>query len=113
LIKPLPLLFAPFARGKEPAMVSQVELEPKLEREIFHAVGRDGVRVTFGVLANGRCAVRGGDVTDVWDADARGIAAATARFSSLTKLPDPPRAEPRPDVTRARGDITRLIPQLP
>ena len=95
-------------------MVSQVELEPKLEREIFHAAGLDGVRVTFGVLADGRCGVVcGGVVTEVWDADARGIAAATARFSDLTTLPDPTRAKPRPDVMLDRGNVTRSIPQLP
>jgi hypothetical protein len=95
-------------------VVSQVELEPKLEREIFHAAGWDGVRVTFGVLADGRCAVvRGGAVTDVWEGNGRGIAAATARFSSLTTPADPTRAKPRPNVMRARGNVTRLIPQRP
>jgi hypothetical protein len=95
-------------------VVSQVALEPKLEREIFHALGRDGAQVTFGVLADGRCAVvRSGTVIDVWAANARGIAAATDRFSSLTALPASTRTKPRPVVSRTRRNRARLTPQLP
>ena len=101
-------------------MVDQVQWAQKLHREILRATGRDGIRVTFGVLADGRCAVVHGAVTDVWAPNARGIAAATDRFAALTAPPDPTSTPttttttpPRLDVLRDPGDVTRAIPHLP
>ena len=66
-------------------MLKPIAFEPNLAREILYAPGSDGVRITFGVLDDGRCAVvKAGCPIEVWNGDRSGIAAAIAYFQRLT-----------------------------
>ena len=84
-------------------MLNPVASEPKLAREIFYAPGSDGVRITFGVLGDGRCAVaRAGAPVEAWDADAPGILAATRYFWRLTGVQASANPQPRPAAAARR-----------
>ena len=66
-------------------MLNPVIFEATLAREIFYAPASDGARTTFGVLADGRCAVvKAGCPMRAWPADRPGIAAAIGYFQRLT-----------------------------